>query len=53
MTTLMYIRDMKIATNTEIMKFSKEDPDGMATLRKWAEEEMINKGIEVTKSKAA
>lgn len=53
MTPLMYIRDQKIASNTELMQFSKADPEGMKILRKWAEEEMIHKGIKVTESKAA
>ena len=48
MTALKYLIESKVGTSSEIISFKLADPKGFETLRKWATEEMINNGIEVT-----
>ena len=48
MTTLQYLRDHGITT-TEIIDLKRNDPKGMATLKKWAIEQAATEGINFDK----
>lgn len=51
MTVIAYIKESGACTTAELMAFAREDKSGFETLKRWAREEMANKGVVIDEQK--